>query len=73
MRPHRSSAAQRHPDHAGEVGLAVGLGEQQHAGIETAVMDDGVLGVARGEQHLQRRPRLQRRVGELAAVHRRPA
>ena len=36
--------------------FAVGLGQQQHAGIEPAVMHDGVLGVARGEQHLQAGP-----------------
>ena len=35
------------------VRLAIGLGEQQHAGIEPAVMNDRIFGVARGEQHLQ--------------------
>src|SRR5450759_236558 len=56
--------------HPGKIRLAIRLGEQQHTGIEMAVMDDGFVRIAGGEQYLQRGPSLQRRVGKLAAVHR---
>ena len=51
--------------HPGEFGLAIGFGEQQHAGIEAAVMNDGVLGIARREQYLECRA--------AASAPRRPA
>src|SRR6267154_1645320 len=56
--------------HPRKIRLAIGLGKQQHAGIEMAVMDNGFVRIAGGEQYLQRRPSLQRLVGELAAIHR---
>jgi len=43
---------ERSPDHSGQIGFAIRLGEQQDSGVEPAVMDDGVFGVARGKQHL---------------------
>ena len=45
------------------------LGQEIDIGIEPAVMDDGVAGVAGGEQHLQVGPPPQRLVGELPSVH----
>src|SRR5205085_4785221 len=51
----QSGGRQREAEHARQVELAIGLGEQQHAGIQPAVMDDGVFGIAGGEQHFQRR------------------
>ena len=47
------STGERLADHDRHVRLAIRLGEQQHAAVEPAVMNDGVLGIARGEQHLQ--------------------
>src|SRR5579883_2525608 len=66
----RVSAGERKADHACEFRLAVGLGQQVHAGIEPPVMQDRVLGVARGEQCLQAGAALRRGVGQLAAIHR---
>ena len=40
-----ASTAKRQPEHPGEFGFAIGLCQQQHAGIEAAMMDDGVLGI----------------------------
>ena len=62
---------QRFPDHDRHIRFAIGFGEQQHALVEPAVMDDRVFRIARREQHLQ--PGLDRQyfVGELAAVERR--
>ena len=57
------------PDHPGKFGFAIGFCQQQHAGIQPAVMDDGVLGISRREQGLEAGPPLQRLVDELAAVH----
>ena len=40
--------------HAGaQIGESIGLADQVHAGIEPAVVDDGVARVAGGEQHLE--------------------
>ena len=39
-------AFQRLADHPRQIGFAIGLGQQQHAGIEPAVMDDGILRIA---------------------------
>src|SRR5882757_8070504 len=66
----KASTAKRHPDHPGEFGFAIGLCEQQHAGIQPAMMHDGILGIARRVQDLQRGTALQRLVDQLAAVHR---
>ena len=37
-------AVEGHSHHSRQIGLAIRLGEQQHAEVETAMMDDGVLG-----------------------------
>ena len=39
-------ARERLTDHAGHVRLAIRLGQQQDSGIEPAVMDDRILGIA---------------------------
>src|SRR5262245_13514488 len=39
-------------DHARDFRLAVRLGKQEHAGIEAAVMENRVFGIARREQYL---------------------
>jgi len=39
--------------HPRKIRLAIGLGKQQHAGIEMAVMDNGFVRIAGGEQYLQ--------------------
>ena len=45
------------------------LGQQCDARIEHAVMDDGIARVASGVEHLQLGFDLQRRLGQLPAVH----
>ena len=61
---------ERLADHRRQIRLAIRLGEQQDSGVEPAVMDDRIFGVARGKQHLEPGPGFRRLVGELAAVHR---
>ena len=39
------STGKREPEHPGEFGFAVGFCQQQHAGIQAAVVNDGVLGI----------------------------
>jgi hypothetical protein len=39
--------------HPRKIRLAIGLGQQQHACIEMAVMDNGFVRIAGGEQYLQ--------------------
>jgi len=56
-------------DHPCEFGFAIGFGEQQHAGIQAAMMDDGVLGISRREQRLESGAPLQRLVDQSPAVH----
>lgn len=41
-----ASFRQRAADHGGELGLAIGLGQQQHAGVEAALMHDRAVGIA---------------------------
>ena len=53
-----------------ERGVGEWLHDQLDAGIEPAVMDDGVARVARREQDLELGAALARFVGELAAVER---
>src|SRR6266571_5029194 len=48
-----ASTAERHPDHPRQLGFAIRLGQQQHAGIEATVMHDRVLGISGREQRLQ--------------------
>src|SRR6266576_2672906 len=43
-------------DHLRQIDLAIGLGEQQHVGVETAILNHGVLRVAGRMQHFQRGP-----------------
>src|SRR5260221_11049279 len=58
------------PDHARDFGLAVWLSKQQHAGIESTVMENGVFGIARREQYLHSGPTLDHFLGKLPAVDR---
>ena len=51
-----TSAAQRGAHHARQVGFSIGLRQQQHAGVEPAVMHDGILSVAGREQYLEGGP-----------------
>ncbi len=46
-----------------------GLGQEVDIGIEPAVMDDGIAGIAGGEQHLEVRASAPRFIGELPSVH----
>src|SRR5438093_1033278 len=64
-----ASTGKRQPDHPGELGFAIGFCQQQHAGIQPAMMDDGVFCIARSVQRLQCRPPLQGLVNQLAAIH----
>src|SRR5690606_32649661 len=54
-RPAPPQSVRRRPQRlanlAGEVVAAVGLVEEQHPRVEATVVDDGVLGVARGVEH----------------------
>src|SRR5258708_8023288 len=65
-----SASGQRMPDHARDFGLAVWLSKQQHAGIESTVMENGVFGIARREQYLHSGPTLDHFLGKLTAVDR---
>src|SRR5260370_480782 len=67
--PKNASIVEGHSEHSRQIGLAIRFGKQQHAGIEPAMMNDGVLGIPRGVQRLERGPLLQGLVNELAAVH----
>src|SRR6185437_478858 len=49
-RHRRGRRVERLADHAREIDLAVRLGQEQHPGIEPAVVHDGGLGVTRREQ-----------------------
>ncbi len=69
-RPGRTWREHRH--NLGDQGIeAHGLGEHGHPGREIFI--EGGSGVARDEQHWQRRPPLAGRVGQLAAVQARQA
>src|ERR1700758_2565479 len=65
----KNSRRQRGAQHSREIGAEVGLCQQQHAGVEPAVMDEGVLGIAGGVEHFEGRPPLECLGRELAAVH----
>lgn len=45
------------------------LGQERDAGVQRAVMDDGIAGVARGEQHLEIGPPFERAIGERPTAH----
>ena len=60
---------ERDAEHVRELGLAIGLCQEQDAGIEPAVMQDGVFGIARCEQRLELGAAPDRFVGELSAIH----
>src|ERR1700686_2462829 len=49
------SDRERDADHPGQIDFAIWLGEQQHAGIEIAILNHGVLRIAGDVQYLQRR------------------
>ena len=53
----------------GQLGEGKGLPDQVHPGVEAAMVDDGVRGVARGEQDRQPRPAPGHLVRERAPVH----
>lgn len=55
-------------DSVAEVSEDKRLGQDFHAGIQMAVPDEGVFGVAGDEQHFQVGSRLSRGVGDLSAV-----
>jgi hypothetical protein len=42
----KTLAAERDPDHPGKLSLAVRLDQEQHAGIQAALVDDDILGIA---------------------------
>jgi len=56
------------PDLGRQLLAAVGLAQELDAGVEPAVMDDRILGIARGEQHPEPRPQPGRALGEDAAA-----
>src|SRR6202048_1568155 len=68
-RPALNSRRQRGPDHPREIGAEVGFWQQQHAGVEPAMMHDGVFGIARRVKDLEPRASRVRLGRELAAVH----
>src|SRR5688572_26911214 len=63
-----NSRCQRDPDHPRQIGAEVRLRQQQHAGVEAAMMDDGVLGITGRIEHLEFRAPFQRLDRELTAV-----
>ncbi len=68
-RPQRQGGIERKADHARELDLAVGLGEQKDSGVKASVMDDGVLGIAGRKQDPERRASLGDLVGKLTTIH----
>src|SRR5216684_2615286 len=64
---HPQSRRQRGPDHPREIGAEVGLRQQQHAGVEPAMMHNGVFGIARRVKDLEPRASRLRLDRELAA------
>src|SRR5262245_66677632 len=58
-------AIDRGTNHVRQIGLAIRLVEQRYAGVEAAVMHDGILGIAGRKQHLERWPALRCLLGEL--------
>jgi len=53
----------------GKLLAIVWLAEQLDAGVQTPVVHDGVLGIARGVEHAQIRMDLHRALGELTTSH----
>src|SRR5215212_6397063 len=68
LRIRKNSRCQRGPDHPREIGADVRLRQQQHAGVEAAMMYDGVLGITRRIKHLESRAPFQRLGRQLTAV-----
>ena len=64
---HPNSGDKSRSQHPRKVRLAIRLGKQQHTGIKMAVVDNDFIRIAGGEQYFQRRPALQRGVGESAS------
>ena len=58
--------SERLADHRGELVAAVGFCQQHDAVVELAVVDDGVVGIAGGAEHLQTGTDRCHLVGELA-------
>src|SRR4029453_16693386 len=61
--------AQRLAYHLGELALAIGLLQQQHALVEAALAHDGVVGIPGRIEHLDAGADLFRFIGKLTAVH----
>jgi hypothetical protein len=68
IRTELNSRCQRGPNHPCEIGAEVGL-RQQHAGVEPAMMHNGVFGIGRREKDLELRAWLLRLDRGLTAVH----
>src|SRR5450631_2506529 len=64
-----SERRQRQTEHAGELRLAVRLGEQKNAGVEPTMVDDRIMGIAGREQHFERCTSLGDLFSKLRAVH----
>jgi hypothetical protein len=64
----RASGRERDADHFRKVAFAIRLRDQQYAGIEVSVTNQGVLRITGRVQHLERRPAIQRLDGELPSV-----
>jgi len=64
-----ASRRQRGSQHPREIGAQVRFRQQEHTGVETAMMDEGILGIAGGIEHLEPRASFQRLGRELAAIH----
>src|SRR5215470_17533064 len=64
-----ASAIQKHSDLRAQFAEGERLADHMHAGVEPAMMDDGVARIARREKHPQSGPAAYGFVGELTAIH----
>src|SRR5882672_7478881 len=70
LRSFPASGAKGGADHFRQLDLAIRLGKQQNATVETPVLNHGVFLVARRIQYLERRPAMQGLNGQLPSADR---
>jgi len=64
-----AARVQHIPDFPGQCRVAKWFGNELHTRIQTALVNDGIARIARGEQHLEFAVQFSRRVGQLPSIH----
>src|SRR5258708_2475180 len=64
-----ASTIQKHSDLRAQFAEGERLADHMHAGVDPAMMDDGVARIARREKHPQSGPAAYGFVGKLTAIH----